>query len=74
MGVSGAGKSTIGSLLSKELNIPFFDGDDFHPKENILKMTNGEALNDKDRLGWLQSINQLANNCLLYTSPSPRDS
>ena len=34
MGVSGSGKSTIGKLLSQEFNIPFFDGDDFHPKEN----------------------------------------
>jgi len=64
MGVSGVGKSTIGSLLSKELNIPFFDGDDFHPKENILKMSKGEALNDDDRLGWLQTINRLANSQL----------
>lgn len=30
MRVSGVGKSTIGSLLSEELNIPFFDGDDYH--------------------------------------------
>ena len=60
MGVSGVGKSTIGSLLSKELNIPFFDGDDYHPKENILKMSKGEPLNDTDRLGWLQTLNKLA--------------
>ncbi|WP_205860262.1 MULTISPECIES: NADP-dependent phosphogluconate dehydrogenase [Polaribacter] len=60
MGVSGCGKSTIGHLLSKELNVPFFDGDDFHPKKNILKMSNGEALNDDDRFGWLQTLNKLA--------------
>ncbi|WP_343328370.1 NADP-dependent phosphogluconate dehydrogenase [Polaribacter staleyi] len=60
MGVSGVGKSTIGNLLSEKLNIPFFDGDDFHPEENILKMSKGEALNDNDRLGWLQTLNKLA--------------
>ncbi len=60
MGVSGVGKSTIGNLLSKQLNIPFFDGDDFHPEDNILKMANGEALNDNDRLAWLQTLNKLA--------------
>lgn len=60
MGVSGVGKSTIGHLLSEQLNIPFFDGDDFHPKDNILKMSKGQALNDKDRLGWLRNLNQLA--------------
>ena len=51
MGVSGVGKSTIGNLLSKELSIPFFDGDDFHPQDNILKMSKGEPLNDNDRFG-----------------------
>ncbi|WP_228454989.1 NADP-dependent phosphogluconate dehydrogenase [Polaribacter haliotis] len=60
MGVSGVGKSTIGNLLSEELNLPFFDGDDFHPEDNILKMSKGEALNDNDRLGWLQTLNKLA--------------
>jgi 6-phosphogluconate dehydrogenase len=60
MGVSGVGKSTIGILLSEKLNVPFFDGDDFHPEENILKMSRGEPLNDDDRLGWLQTLNKLA--------------
>lgn len=60
MGVSGVGKSTIGVLLSKELNIPFFDGDDYHPKSNVEKMENGQPLTDEDRLGWLQTLNKLA--------------
>ena len=60
MGVSGVGKSTIGNLLSEALSIPFFDGDDFHPESNILKMSKGEPLNDDDRLGWLQTLNMLA--------------
>lgn len=56
MGVSGCGKSTIGKQLSEKLAIPFFDADDFHPKENIDKMANGFALNDSDRLPWLEVL------------------
>ena len=41
MGVSGVGKSTIGALLAKQLEIPFFDGDDYHSEANILKMSQG---------------------------------
>jgi gluconokinase len=60
MGVSGSGKSTIGSLLGKTLDLPYFDGDDYHPAENIHKMQKGHPLNDADRRGWLQTLNQLA--------------
>ncbi len=60
MGVSGCGKSTVGQLLASRLDIPFFDGDDFHPEANIAKMSKGTPLNDQDRMGWLQRLNTLA--------------
>ncbi len=60
MGVSGTGKTTIGKLLSEKLKYPFFDGDDYHPEENVKKMKAGTPLNDDDRKGWLIRLNQLA--------------
>lgn len=60
MGVSGCGKSTIGQALSKKLEIPFYDGDDFHSTENIAKMTSGHPLSDDDRKGWLEAIHDFS--------------
>lgn len=56
MGVSGCGKSTIGSLLADRLGAVFLDGDDFHPPANVSKMASGTPLNDEDRIPWLQEI------------------
>lgn len=56
IGVSGCGKSTIAEKLSEETDIPFFDADDFHPQANIEKMSRGEALTDKDRISWLDTL------------------
>jgi gluconokinase len=59
MGVSGSGKTTIGRLLAEELGWPFYEGDDFHPAANIRKMTQGSALTDEDRAGWINALSQL---------------
>jgi carbohydrate kinase (thermoresistant glucokinase family) len=59
MGVAGAGKTTIGRLLSAELGWPFYDGDDFMPEANVAKMASGQPLNDEDRKPWLAILNQL---------------
>lgn len=53
MGVSGCGKSTIAEKLSAQTGMPYFDADDFHPQENVDKMSRGEALTDEDRASWL---------------------
>ena len=60
MGVSGTGKSTIGKLVAAAFDLPFFDGDDFHPKANLEKMASGIPLHDNDRAGWLKDLNALA--------------
>jgi len=59
MGVAGSGKSTIGSLLAQELNWDFFDADDFHSASSRAKMSQGIALTDEDRAGWLLSLREL---------------
>jgi gluconokinase len=56
MGVSGAGKTTVGELIAERLDWPFVDGDDLHPKANIDKMRSGVPLTDADRAPWLAAI------------------
>jgi carbohydrate kinase (thermoresistant glucokinase family) len=56
MGVSGSGKSTLGKMLASKLNLPFKDGDDFHPQKNIEKMSKSIPLTDRDRQDWLMLL------------------
>ncbi len=56
MGVSGSGKTTIGAMLARALDIEFVDGDDLHPPENVQRMAAGIALTDDDRGPWLLAI------------------
>ncbi|MGB7184924.1 MAG: gluconokinase [Burkholderiaceae bacterium] len=56
MGVSGAGKSTIGEAIAARLGTSFIDGDSYHPRANVEKMSRGEALTDRDRMPWLALI------------------
>src|SRR4051812_5660617 len=55
-GVSGAGKTTIGKLLARELTWSFIEADDFHPTANIEKMRSGHSLSDEDRWPWLDCL------------------
>ncbi len=59
MGVSGAGKTTVGWLLASQLGWEFADGDDFHPAANVEKMRNGIPLTDADRAPWLETLRVL---------------
>ena len=56
MGVSGCGKSTVGSLLGARTGIPFIEGDTLHPPRNVALMAAGTPLTDEDRAGWLDDI------------------
>ncbi len=57
MGVSGSGKTTIGTLLAERMGTMFADADDYHPAANKAKMAAGVALNDADRQPWLETLN-----------------
>jgi len=61
MGVAGAGKTTVGRLLAKELGWNFHDADDFHSAANKDKMSRGVPLTDEDRKDWLMSLHDLLN-------------
>ena len=58
MGVSGAGKTTIGEALAQRLGWPLIEGDDYHPAANVAKMAAGTPLTDADRWPWLDTLNQ----------------
>lgn len=73
MGVSGSGKTTIGTLLAQRLAVEFLDADDYHPQANKDKMHAGIPLTDEDRWPWLHTLNGLLrqrqrNGCVLACS------
>ena len=58
MGVCGTGKTTVGRLIAERIGARFEEGDRFHPKANVEKMSRGEPLDDEDRWPWLESIGE----------------
>jgi gluconokinase len=58
-GVSGAGKTTVGELLAREVGWHFLEADDFHSPANIAKMRRGVPLTDDDRWPWLENLREL---------------
>jgi carbohydrate kinase (thermoresistant glucokinase family) len=56
MGVSGAGKSTVGAALAARIGATFTDADSLHPPANVQKMAAGTPLTDEDRGPWLELV------------------
>jgi carbohydrate kinase (thermoresistant glucokinase family) len=56
MGVSGSGKSTVGRRVADQLGLTFIEGDDFHPRRNVRKMSAGVPLTDDDRAPWIEAL------------------
>ena len=59
MGVTGSGKTTIGTLLAAAMGWSFYDADDFHTSGNVRKMASGVPLTDEDRGPWLEELRKL---------------
>jgi len=56
MGVSGCGKTAVGTALAAALGARFVEGDRLHPPENVARMSRGVPLTDADRAGWLDAV------------------
>ncbi len=56
MGVAGSGKSLIGAAFARALGVDFVEGDEYHPAENVRRMSSGVPLTDEDRAGWLRAL------------------
>jgi len=64
MGVTGAGKTTVGLALAKQLHWRFVDADDYHSPANIAKMRAAIPLTDADRTPWLNALHDAICGCL----------
>ena len=64
MGVAGCGKTTVAKLFAKKTGAVFYEGDDFHPPENIAKMQGGIPLTDEDRAAWLLALRKIISDSL----------
>lgn len=56
MGVAGSGKTTVADLMAERLGWQKAEADDFHPPENVAKMSAGTPLTDTDRAPWLNAL------------------
>jgi gluconokinase len=56
MGVSGTGKSAVGSAVADRLGLVYVEGDAHHPAANVAKMAGGTPLTDEDRRPWLEEL------------------
>ncbi|KAJ4394430.1 hypothetical protein N0V93_003648 [Gnomoniopsis smithogilvyi] len=59
-GPAGCGKTTVAQYVANKLDLPYIEGDDFHPAENVAKMASGQPLTDADRWDWLTRLREEA--------------
>ena len=57
-GVTATGKTCTAKKLKDLYNWDYVEADEYHSQSNIKKMEAGIALNDEDRLPWLQSLHE----------------
>ena len=69
IGVSGCGKSSVGQALANHLSWRYADADDYHPAANVIKMREGQALNDDDRAPWLDRLNAVLRHSVAKQEP-----
>jgi gluconokinase len=65
MGVSGCGKTAVGTALAAAIGARYIEGDRLHPPENVERMARGEPLTDELRAGWLDAVGQAVRAALL---------
>jgi len=58
MGVAGCGKSSLGAAVAQATGLALVEGDDFHSPASRAKMSQGIALTDTDRDGWLSVLGE----------------
>jgi gluconokinase len=56
MGVSGCGKSRVGTEIAERLRLPLVEGDAFHSEANRALMRDGIPLTDAHRADWLDRL------------------
>ena len=56
MGVSGSGKTTVGTALAGAIGARFVDADDLHSADNVARMARGEPLTEADRAPWIAAL------------------
>jgi gluconokinase len=69
-GVSGSGKTTIGTLLASRLGYKYAEADAFHPAANVAKMAAGHPLTDADRAPWLAAIGTFIDKTTAAATPA----
>jgi carbohydrate kinase (thermoresistant glucokinase family) len=60
IGAAGAGKTTVGQAVARQIGWRFIEGDDYHSPSAIAKMRGGTPLNDSDRAPWLAKLHAVA--------------